>query len=160
MGSPYFNFWSPSINLSLNFSYSSSSMMNLLGEKHICPQFIVLPLIAFSTDLSKSASFNTTNGSLPPSYITDFFRYSPAFEEILAPDFVLPVKLTPATDLWARILSNISYEEWRHWYSPLSNPAFLKRSSIISPKAGQLLDVLTRRQFPASKVVIPPLKVR
>lgn len=83
-------------------------MMNLLGEKQTCPQLFVLAIIAFSTDFYNSASFKTTNGSLPPNYMTDFFRYSPAFDDILEPAAVLPVKLTPATDLWARILSNMS----------------------------------------------------
>ncbi len=92
--------------------------MNLFGEKHTCPQLFVLPIIAFYTDFYKSASFNTTKGSFPPSYITDFFKYWPAFEDILAPALVLPVKLTPATDLCPMILSSISYEEWIHWYSP------------------------------------------
>lgn len=73
-------------------------MMNLFGAVQTCPQFLVLPYTALLTAKSKSASFNTTKGSFPPNYITFFFKYLPAFSAIIEPDFVLPVKLTPATD--------------------------------------------------------------
>ncbi len=69
--------------------------MNLFGEKHICPQFELLPLIASATACFKSASIKTTNGSFPPNYITDFFKYWPAFDAITLPALELPVKLTP-----------------------------------------------------------------
>jgi hypothetical protein len=72
-------------------------MMNLLGEKQTCPALTDLPFTALSTANSRSASANTTNGSLPPSSITDLLRYFPAIEEIEAPAFDEPVKLTPIT---------------------------------------------------------------
>jgi hypothetical protein len=72
--------------------------MNLLGEKHTCPALAHLPLIAAEIARFTSPSAKTTKGSLPPSSITAFFRYLPAFYAIRAPAFDEPVKLTPDTE--------------------------------------------------------------
>ena len=72
-------------------------MINLLGEKQICPAFLHLAYTASSTARSISASDSTTNGSFPPNYITDFFKYFPHFSAIIDPAFDEPVKLTPPT---------------------------------------------------------------
>jgi hypothetical protein len=55
--------------------------------------------MASATALLTSASSKTTNESFPPSYITDFFKYCPAFDAINEPALELPVKLTPPTEL-------------------------------------------------------------
>ena len=103
-------FANPSISLFLNDSYIYFSTINLLGEKHTCPQFKILPEMALFTANYKSASFKTTKGSLPPSSITDFLRYYPALAAIFDPALVLPVKLTPITDLCEKTWSRTSYE--------------------------------------------------
>ena len=72
-------------------------MINRLGEKHICPAFLHLPSTASFTARLTSASDKTINASLPPSYITDFFKYFPAFSAINEPALEDPVKLTPPT---------------------------------------------------------------
>lgn len=80
-------------------------MINRFGEKQTCPQLVLLPLIPSATALFKSASIKTTNESFPPSYITDFLRYWPAFDAIKEPALELPVKLTPPTELCESIVS-------------------------------------------------------
>lgn len=97
LGSPQLTLLSLQISFSLNFSYTSLVIINLLGEKHTWPAFAHLVATAFQTARSISASCSTTNGSFPPSSITDLFKYRPATSEIYAPALDEPVKLTPTT---------------------------------------------------------------
>lgn len=70
------------------------------------PELLNLLLTAISAARSRSASFNTMKGSLPPNSIICFFKYLLAIDAILLPAVVLPVNEIPETFGFLQINSN------------------------------------------------------
>ena len=70
-------------------------MINRFALIQTCPQFYSLLFTPKFAAKSKSASFRTIKGSLPPSSSVVFFKYLEAVYAIMAPVCELPVNETP-----------------------------------------------------------------
>ena len=104
-----------------------------------------------ATAASRSAEGSTTNGSLPPSSSTDFFRWRPAVPATDRPARSLPVRVTATTRSSAITPATASDSISSVWNTPSGAPARRNTSSSASAQRGTLAACFNRPTLPAPR---------
>jgi hypothetical protein len=93
-GSPIGSARARSASFSASASATARSATIRSVDMQICPWWKNAPKLAAAAARSRSASFSTTIGALPPSSSSTRLRRRPAFSAMTRPTFEEPVKLT------------------------------------------------------------------
>ena len=101
------------------------------------------------TAASRSASASTTNGSLPPSSSTHFFRFAPAVAATDRPARSLPVSVTALTRGSAITCAAWSLSMCSTANTPSGTPASRSTSAIASAQRGTFVACLSSATLPA-----------
>ena len=117
---------------------------------HDCPAFNIREATAASAALTKSASPNTINASLPPSSNTCRLIFFPAREATAEPAISLPVNATPTTERAFTTCSTFPEPISKDIKVPFGKPTFKNNCSINKAEPKTLDECFNNMVLPTS----------